>query len=68
MRIQWEEGFEIRSVIHDGEVTISANRAGLLSLAGILTKLANESSGAHVHLDEDNSLEDGSVPLVIEIA
>lgn len=47
-------------------VSISANRAGLLSLANILSDLANEELGAHIHLDENSSLEDGSAELVIE--
>jgi len=65
MRIRWEDGFEIRTSASDGEVTISANREGLLSLANILTDLASEKPGTHVHLDEYNSLEEGSVDLVI---
>lgn len=65
MRIRWEDGFEIRTSASDGEVTISANREGLLSLAHILTDLTSEKPGTHVHLDEYNSLEEGSVELVI---
>ena len=65
MRIRWEDGFEIRTSASDGEVTISANREGLLSLANILTDLTSEKPGTHVHLDEYNSLEEGSVELVI---
>ena len=44
----------------------SANREGLISLANILVDLAKEGPGAHVHLDENNSLEDGSAELIIE--
>ena len=66
MDITWEDGFEIRTEAHDGEMVISANRAGLVSLANILLALAEERSGAHIHLDEHNSLEDGSLGLVIE--
>lgn len=64
--IRWENGFEIRASALEGEVVISANRQGMLSLANILTDLANAKPGAHVHLDENNSLEDGSVELIIE--
>lgn len=66
MRIRWEDGFEIRATISGGEVTISANREGLVSLANIMLDLAEEGPGAHVHLDESNSLEEGSCDLVIE--
>ena len=66
MNIRWEEGFEIRVAVQDGEVVVSANREGLLSLANIISGLADGKPGDHVHLDEHNSLEDESVELVIE--
>ena len=66
MLIRWEDGFEIRVDVSGEAVTISANREGLASLANILTDLAKEEAGAHVHFDEHNSLEDGSVELIIE--
>ena len=45
---------------------INANKEGLLSLANILTALSHETaSGAHIHLDQYNSLEDGSTELII---
>lgn len=66
MRIRWERDFEICTSVREGEVTISANREGLLSLANILTDLAEGQLGDHVHLDEHNALEDGSVELIIE--
>jgi hypothetical protein len=66
MRIWWEDGFEIRAAVRGDEVTISANREGMVSLANILLDLAEERPGAHVHLDEYNSLEDGSCELIIE--
>ena len=66
MIINWIDGFEIR-VDHDhDEVVISANREGLLSLAGQLTALAEGSPGDHIHYDENNSLEEGSTELIIE--
>ncbi|MBR6312190.1 MAG: hypothetical protein IKR51_04370 [Oscillospiraceae bacterium] len=65
MKIKWEDGFEISvSVTEDGAV-VSANPEGLRSLAGILMSLAEAAPGAHVHLDEHNSLEDGSAGLVL---
>ena len=66
MDIRWEEGFEISASINDGEMTIAANREGMISLANILLDLAEGKPGEHVHLDEWNSLEDGSVELIIE--
>lgn len=66
MRIDWEEGFEIGTTMGDGMVRIAANKEGLVSLANILLALAEKSPGSHIHLDEDNSLEDGSCELVIE--
>ena len=65
MRIWWEDGFEIRAAVRGDEVTISANREGMVSLANILLDLADGQPGAHVHLDEYNSLEDGSCELII---
>jgi len=51
----------------DGNTTIvSANKAGLISLAKNLTLLADELSGSHIHLDDYNSLEEGSSELIIE--
>lgn len=66
MNINWIDGFEIR-VGHDhDEVVISANKEGLLSLAGQLTALAEGELGDHIHYDEHNSLEEGSAELIIE--
>ena len=45
---------------------LSALGTGLLSLAGILTVLAEGQAGDHIHLDEYNSLDDGSAELIIE--
>lgn len=68
MDFSWEPGFEIRARIEDdGSVLISANRAGLVSLANHLMTLAQEEPGAHIHLDEHNSLEEGSTELIVEL-
>ena len=67
MDIRWEDGFRIRTSLQDGEIVITANREGLLSLAGIMTALAEGRSGDHIHLDENNSLEDGSAELIIDL-
>ena len=66
MHIKWENGFKISTSVREGEIAISANRQGLLSLANILVDLAGGQPGDHVHLDEYNSLENGSTGLVIE--
>jgi hypothetical protein len=66
MRIEWIEGSEIAVNIYNKEVTVSANKEGLLSLAGQLKALAEGVPGDHIHYDEDNSLEEGSAELVIE--
>ena len=66
MDLLWEDGFRIRVKIYKHEATISANREGLLSLANQLSVLAEEAPGSHIHFDQYNSLEDGSVELIIE--
>ena len=67
MELTWENDAVI-SVKQDGKtVQISANLAGLRSLASHLAALAQEPPGSHVHLDEYNALEDGSSELIIEI-
>ena len=68
MEIHWEPGAEISVKIEGGAVVLSANAAGLRSLAGIMETLAKGAKGAHIHLDKDNSLEDDSEELIIEKA
>ena len=65
MEIKWEDGFEISVRVTEDSAVVSANPEGLRSLAGILMSLAEAAPGAHVHLDEHNSLEDGSAGLVL---
>ncbi|WP_242427003.1 MULTISPECIES: hypothetical protein [unclassified Streptomyces] len=57
---------EVRNL--GSEVVIEANAAGLRTLAGHLLVLAGDgvSDGAHLHLEDNNGLEDGSVGLVLE--
>ena len=67
MNIEWIEGSEISVRISgDKEITVSANREGLLSLAGQLKTLAEGKPGDHIHYDEYNSLEEGSSQMLIE--
>ena len=66
MKIDWMEGYEIKAAAENGEIVISANREGLLSLAKHLTALADGLPGDHIHYDQDNSLEEGSTELIVE--
>ncbi|MDO4532418.1 MAG: hypothetical protein Q4C36_01720 [Coriobacteriia bacterium] len=66
MDLTWEGGFAIRVRHERDAVVVSANREGLVSLARHLQTLADEPSKSHFHLDEHNSLEDGSCELIIE--
>lgn len=66
MKIEWVDGFEIKTVAGNGEIVISANKEGLLSLAKHLTALADGKPGDHIHYDVNNSLENGSIEMIIE--
>lgn len=68
LRLCWSEGYSIKISTNDNEVIISANRDGLVSLANHLLNLAQAEvpCGTHIHLDEYNALEDGSIPIIIE--
>ena len=66
MNIDWVDGSEIHVRIDRGTAGISANREGLLSLAGQFTALAEGVPGDHIHYDEYSSLEEGSVELIVE--
>ena len=66
MDLVWEEGFQIDVRTESGAAVIRANREGLLSLANHLKALAGEPAGSHIHLDQWNALEDGSVELILE--
>ena len=67
MKIEWVDGFEIKTAVVNDEIIISANTEGLLSLAKQLTALAHEVPGSHIHYDVSNSLKDGSTEMIIEI-
>ena len=68
MKLDWVDGFSIKTRVEYNEIIIRANAEGLLSLANHLIKMADEQvlKGYHLHLDELNSLEDNSVSLIIE--
>jgi hypothetical protein len=52
LHLEWSQGFEISVLERNGEVTIKANEAGLVSLAQHLLTLAEKvvPTGAHIHL------------------
>ncbi|MFF4422287.1 hypothetical protein ACFY04_16140 [Streptomyces sp. NPDC001549] len=64
----WEEDARIEVRNLGREIVIEANAAGLRTLAGHLLVLAGEGvpDGSHLHLEDGNGLEDGSVGLVLE--
>ena len=65
MKIEWVEGFKISVSNNNNVFIISANREGLLSLAKQLETLAESETGNHIHYDQYNSLEQGSIEMVI---
>lgn len=68
LELVWESNYIINVNINENEVLISANEEGLISLAKQFLTLAPKKVplGTHIHLDEYNSLEDGSRELIIE--
>ena len=66
-KLGWDEG--PLHLVEEGMCLggdVFANREGLLSLARQLFDLAEETTGAHIHYDDSNALEEGSAPLIIE--
>jgi hypothetical protein len=63
----WVGAYEIKATVEDGAVCIVANKDGLLSLAGHLLNLAQATMpvGHHMHLNEHNALEEGSLELIL---
>lgn len=64
----WEQNFTIKCYNEDhSTICIQANKEGLISLANILLKLSQDDvpEFSHVHLDENNCLENGSNELII---
>ena len=68
IKYNWEADFNIEVKYENGFVFLSANKAGLRSLANDLLNLAQEKIliGHHLHFDKNNSLEDDSADLIIE--
>lgn len=67
LRFAWEPAYSIKCTVDNGSVYLEANRDGLVSLARHLLMLAQENvpDREHFHLDQFNSLEDGSAELVV---
>lgn len=68
LQLCWGDGYMIKVASENNKVVISANREGLISMVNHLLNLAqvDVSCGTHIHLDEYNALEDGSIDLIIE--
>ncbi len=68
LQSHWEYDFQIKAEQSGDEIFITANRAGLISLAVQLLTLAQEAvpAGHHYHFDEYNCLEKGSTALIIQ--
>lgn len=72
LHYNWTKNSQIKSLIDKDsegeEIILQCNREGLLSLANHLINLSQIEvpNGYHIHLDEFNSLEAGSVSLIIE--
>ncbi|NCD10329.1 MAG: hypothetical protein EOL98_13100 [Negativicutes bacterium] len=66
MEYSWEDGFEISTDANSNTIKISANKEGLISLAKHLLTLAEFPTEGHLHYDDLNSLEDGSIELIID--
>jgi len=64
----WKGDFKIFVKNENDEISIQANKDGLISLAGHLLNLAQEDvpTPYHLHFDDMNSLEEGSLALIIE--
>ena len=64
----WKDNFSIETSIEDNLIIIKANKEGLESLAEQLLLLSKDTvpNHYHIHYDEFNSLEDGSIELIIE--
>ena len=56
MIVEWVDGFEIKVVAEKGEIVISANREGLLSLAKQLTALAERNAMFNMITNGENDI------------
>jgi hypothetical protein len=67
MEFTWEDDAIIATSRDDVATVITANAAGLRTLAGHLLVLAGDDAvpGSHLHLDQTNGLVDGSIEIVL---
>lgn len=67
-KYEWEKDFEMEVKIENDKVVLKANKAGLISLANQLLNLARDEMPAHevLEFDQDNALNNGSNPLIIQ--
>ena len=68
LQLCWGDGYMIKVASGNNKVVISANREAQISMVNHLLNLAQVDvpCGTHIHLDEYNALEDGSIDLIIE--
>ena len=66
--LSWQENSVIRVGLSNGGALIEANGPGLVSLAQHLLTLAQSEApaGCHIHYDEWNALEEGSIELIVD--
>ncbi len=66
--LNWEGNFKIKVSDITGSILIEGNTDGVVPLENHLLNLSQSpvSTGTHLHLDEHNSLEEGSLDLIIE--
>lgn len=67
-RYNYEPGYTMSVTSEDnGDIILSANKEGLISIANLLIQLAEDrfSVGHHFHLNEDNGLGRGSIELTV---
>ncbi len=68
IQLIWEPGAIIKTSLEDSYIHLCANKEGLISLAQQFLTLAQDGVPAtcHIHYDDCNSLESGSIELVVE--
>ncbi len=68
VELVWDDGFVLEATPATDALVIRGNQAALRSLARHLLVLAQDPvpSGTHVHLDASNSLESGSIEIILE--
>lgn len=66
--LEWEDNFELKVTIENGCVLFVGNKAGLITFAKHIVSLAQDPvpDGTHIHYDEHNSLEEGSIELILQ--